>query len=62
LLLGLLLESIKRPLVRGLTLTVILFLVLFCQVQTFQYRYHQIHWADMNREAYWDVFLRVDRL
>lgn len=42
----------------GLTLLI----VLMCQVQTFQYRYNQIHWSDMTKEKYWDVFLRIDKL
>lgn len=40
---------------------VILF-ILLCQVQTYQYRYNQIHWSDMTQEKYWDVFLRIDKL
>lgn len=37
-------------------------LVVFCQVQTYQARYYQIHWSDMDRERYWDTFLRIDQL
>ncbi len=37
-------------------------LVILCQIQTYQARYYQIHWSDMDRERYWDVFLRVDEL
>lgn len=51
-----------RPLLRRLILTVSVLLVILCQVQTYQARYYQIHWEDMDRERYWDVFLRVDRL
>ncbi|UTW62919.1 hypothetical protein KFE98_01820 [bacterium SCSIO 12741] len=40
----------------------VLTLLLLCQIQTYQYRYYQIHWADMTQEKYWDVFLRVDKL
>ncbi len=35
-------------------------LLLICQIQTYQYRYFQIHWVDMTQEKYWDVFLRLD--
>lgn len=45
-----------------LLITTIILLMLVCQVQTYQYRYYQIHWSDMNREKYWEVFLRIDRL
>ena len=37
-------------------------LIILCQIQTYQYRYTLIHWSDMTREKYWDVFLRVDRI
>jgi hypothetical protein len=37
-------------------------LILLCQVQTYQYRYYQIHWSDMTEERYWSNFLRVDKL
>jgi hypothetical protein len=43
-------------------ITGIVTLVVICQIQTYQYRYYQIHWSDMTQEKYWDVFLRVDRL
>ena len=39
-----------------------LILLVVCQIQTYQYRYFIIHWADMNQQKYWDVFLRVDQL
>ncbi len=29
------------------------------QIQTYQYRYQMIHWEDMNKEKYWDVFLKL---
>ena len=47
----------KKALISGMILCVVL-----CQIQTFQMRYYQIHWEDMDRERYWDVFLRLDRL
>ncbi|MBL7950447.1 MAG: hypothetical protein JNM62_01900 [Flavobacteriales bacterium] len=37
-------------------------LTVLCQIQTYQARYYQIHWSDMDSERYWDVFLRVDQL
>lgn len=38
--------------------TVAVVLVLLCQFQTYQARYSLIHWEDMDRARYWDVFLR----
>lgn len=42
--------------------TLVILLVVLCQIQTYQYRYNQIHWSEMNKAKYWDVFLRIDRL
>ncbi len=36
--------------------------VVMCQIQTYQYRYGQIHWSEMTKDQYWNVFLRIDRL
>lgn len=47
---------------RTVLLCVAAALVLLCQVQTYQARYYQIHYEDMDRARYWDVFLRLDRL
>lgn len=33
--------------------------VMLCQFQTYQYRSMKIHWSDMNKEMYWDVFLKL---
>ncbi|NEN22427.1 hypothetical protein G3O08_02785 [Cryomorpha ignava] len=43
-----------------LSLTFLLLVV--CQVQTYQYRYYEIHWDEMTKEKYWDVFLMRNRL
>jgi len=40
----------------------ILALILVCQIQTLQYRYYHIHWSEMNKEKYWEVFLRIDKV
>lgn len=37
-------------------------LLVLCQIQTFQYRYEEIHWSEMNKEKYWRNFLRIDKL
>ncbi len=43
-------------------LSLIVLVVIVCQVQTYQYRRMQIHWSDMNKKKYWDVFMRIDKL
>lgn len=40
----------------------ILLAIVFCQIQTYQYRRMQIHWSDMDKGKYWEVFMRVDKL
>jgi hypothetical protein len=39
------------------TLTI---LTIICQIQTYQYRYYQIHWSDMDKQKYWQVFLKLE--
>ena len=51
-------HKVWKPALIGAVVT----LTLLCQVQTYQYRYYQIHWEDMTSEKYWDVFLRLDKL
>jgi len=57
--LGILLESRLR---KKLIIPLIVVLTIVCQIQIFQYRYYEIHWSEMTKEKYWNVFLRVDRL
>lgn len=45
--------------VRAVLVSVVCVLVVFCQFQTYQYRYYLIHWSDMTQEKYWDVFLKL---
>ena len=61
-LLGLAIQSISVNLVRKAYIGLVMALVIVCQIQTFQYRYYYIHWSEMTKEKYWDVFLRVDLL
>ncbi|HEY6161837.1 MAG TPA: hypothetical protein VI112_11450 [Bacteroidia bacterium] len=35
---------------------------LLCIAQTYQYRYNIIHWENMDKEKYWDNFLRFDKI
>lgn len=41
------------------TMTVLL---LICQVQSYQYRYYEIHYSEMNKAKYWEVFLMRNKL
>lgn len=43
-------------------LTISIILLLITQVQMYQYIYGYIHWSDMNKERYWNNFLRVDKI
>lgn len=61
-LLGIALRDV-RPGWRRTGFVALLFALLaICQIQTYQYRYYQIHWSDMTGEKYWDVFLRPDKI
>lgn len=59
---GLSIKELKSGFPRNSYLIISIMLVIICQIQTYQYRYYQIHWAEMNREKYFDVFLRIDKL
>ncbi|HQV51293.1 MAG: hypothetical protein IPF95_15915 [Flavobacteriales bacterium] len=48
--------------IRVIFITTTVALIVLCQVQTYQARYFQIHWEDMTKDKYWDVFLRVDKI
>jgi len=61
-LLAIALHSIQIKKLKRLFAGIILLLIVVCQIQTYQYRYYQIHWSDMTREKYWEVFLRIDKL
>lgn len=53
------LNSIKRYF-KAVFISLCFFCLLLCQIQTYQYRYYFIHWDEMNKERYWNVFMRVD--
>jgi MFS family permease len=44
---------------KWLSFLILSVLVAFCQFQIYQYRYYLIHWEDMNREKYWEVFMQI---
>jgi len=61
-LLSISLKGIKIKLVKSALVSIIILLIVVCQIQTFQYRYGFIHWSEMNKEKYWEVFMRIDKL
>jgi len=61
-LLSITLQNIPAGKLKSGFLGLLFLVILFCQIQTYQYRHMQIHWSDMNKEKYWDVFLRIDKL
>ena len=61
-LLGIVLRDVPLGWARNGYVSILFLLLVVCQIQTYQYRYYQIHWSDMTREKYWDVFLRPDKI
>lgn len=45
--------------IRFASISVLTILVLYCQFQTFQYRYNLIYWDGISKEEYWDIFLKL---
>jgi hypothetical protein len=61
-LLGMALERIRLRWLKRIYVWIVFLLVIVCQIQTYQYRYYKIHWSEMTKERYWNVFLRIDQL
>jgi hypothetical protein len=61
-LLAIALHEIRNSGLKKLLISLSILMVIVCQIQTYQYRRMQIHWSDMNKEKYWNVFMRVDKL
>ena len=60
--LGLVLQHLTKSWQKTTLLAALVLLVVVCQIQTYQYRYYEIHWSEMTQEKYWDVFLMRNRL
>lgn len=56
LLLYYLINGIQSAPLRISIIALLILLVIFCQLQTYQYRYEIIHWSEMTMEKYWAVF------
>ena len=61
-LLAMAINGIRQKKIKLAFAGIVFLLIIICQIQTYQYRYFQIHWSEMTKEKYWDVFLRIDRL
>lgn len=61
-LLAIALQEIQQRWAKICLSSLIILLVVICQIQTYQYRYGEIHWSEMTKDRYWNVFLRIDRL
>lgn len=55
-------EGIHLKFIRFSVITLLFILLIVNQIQTLQYRYYLIHWSEMTKEKYWDVFLDIDSL
>lgn len=56
---SMLLQKITFP---KMAILMVIFLIIVCQIQTYQYQRGYIHWSEMNKERYWDNFLRIDKV
>ncbi len=54
--------NFKNTILKKFYYAAILIALIVCVLQTYQYRYYQIHWSEMTKEKYWEVFLRIDQL
>lgn len=43
-------------------ITTVILISIFTQIQTFQYIKGYIHWSEMNKEWYWETFMRIDKV
>ena len=46
---------------RIIAINSIVLLIAVCQLQSYQYRFYEIHYSEMTKEKYWDVFLLRNR-
>ncbi len=57
--LGVLLSRLKS--LRKMNVAIIVLLIVFCQIQIFQYRHYDIHYSEMTKELYWENFLKIGK-
>ncbi len=56
---ALVVKNARKTSVKIFVISLIVVLTLFCQIQTYQYRYYLIHWSEMNKELYWKNFMKL---
>lgn len=56
------LESFRKKILKGIFIGIIAVLLMVNQIQVYQYRYGAIHYENMDKQKYWDEFLRIDKL
>ncbi|HNX07110.1 MAG TPA: hypothetical protein PKL96_05965 [Bacteroidales bacterium] len=55
-------DGFRNKAVKGIFFGLIALCVLVNQIQIYQYRYGMIHFEQMDKQKYWENFLRIDRL
>jgi hypothetical protein len=60
-LLGILMQNVSKKVLRLICIPLIVLIIGLCQFQTYQYRYYIIHWENMDKAKYWDVFLSMKK-
>ncbi|MDQ3046692.1 MAG: hypothetical protein M3R27_04020 [Bacteroidota bacterium] len=53
-------DTLKQIWLRRAFAGLMIVLMFVCQVQVYQYRYFYIHWEKMDKERFWNVFMRLD--
>lgn len=56
------LESFRNKVLKGFLIGLLAGLLIVNQIQVYQYRYGAIHYENMDKQLYWENFLRIDKL
>jgi len=56
------LQQIKTDKRKTVAIGMLFLIIALCQVQSYQYRYYDIHYGDMTKEKYWKVFLMRNKI
>jgi hypothetical protein len=55
-------DELKRKFLKNISYLILFSFIILNQFQTLQYRYFIIHWSEMTKEKYWEVFLDINSL
>lgn len=58
-LLGISLKELKPTAIKKSFVSLIFAFIFLCQIQSYQYRYYILHYSEMTKEKYWDIFLKI---